>query len=839
MLRYHSSHSKSQACDSKLVNVRLTCDVQSAAVCLANVDSSISQSLGKLAVGGASTTQYSLVNPTEAIQHVSISHTGGEAVCVEPSAAILPPHGALPLDLIVTPQREGREHVTLLAQVLDEEGDPTASCKLLEASYQGVRPKLCVTDLASNQLSSSELWERLSIAQLNASLNTLPNQLPTQMRFDLQIGTQPCLAEDSVVVLQFTNQADCPCNWHVALPNDLHWTPETWAQIQEPSPEEATQQFVLDKALFKVSPKAGTIAAHGTMQLKLQYSHQVVDDHEVPLLLHMERCQADLVLMLQGTTIPGGNGMLTLPTNPHVFEPVCLGQLTTPVQHLTLRNPSDVSVPFRLDLTEVELLRARNHQFPLMECGMPEGVVPPQGSVLVPWKLQPLQAMTYQVTVELSAADQPPQAIKLLVEGIDPRLVPEAPTATASASIAEDDDDLYTTHKLSTAPPSIPQAVLPKAFGRLSCSRWVVGEVPLFSLSRSVVFVSNTHAEDVMRFDWQFGDHATVLHAEPTSGLVSPGEVVACKLTFTANTGAKIYQIDVHCECSNYSAQQRTQTQQVESVTKQQELSQQFTYTDKLRLGKGRAGGLRKPRKGEVVASESMTALDGTINTSQFPQKVLDAGTAPSLSRTLSKSMAERPNSGGPKLQPVVGPKSVAVSDMDLRTAKYQALPPIELCPDQDLPVIEASEPSHSLYLTVSAHVRLSVDLDMEALHSSYVDRSMFKPDLTRRHTMAARDDHEYSAMATLLSGLLREVLSDPSFIHGIAQLDEEPVPVYGALVKGLQEETITPQMEALNTARDVPAALHTTEGILDETLSNLLLELLEDGALDASMGCA
>ena len=133
----------------------------------------------------------------------------------------------------------------------------------------------------------------------------------------------------------------------------------------------------------------------------------------------------------------------------------------------------------------------------------------------------------------------------------------------------------------------------------------------------------------------------------------------------------------------------------------------------------------------------------------------------------------------------------------------------------------------------MSVHVRLSVDLDMDALRSSYVDRSMFKPDLARRQTMTARDDHEYSAMATLLSGLLREVLSDPSFVHGIAQLDEEPIPVYSALVKGLQAETLTPQMEALVTARDVPAALHTTEGILDETLSNLLLELLEDGALD------
>jgi hypothetical protein len=136
------------------------------------------------------------------------------------------------------------------------------------------------------------------------------------------------------------------------------------------------------------------------------------------------------------------------------------------------------------------------------------------------------------------------------------------------------------------------------------------------------------------------------------------------------------------------------------------------------------------------------------------------------------------------------------------------------------------------LFLTVSAHVRLSADMSMKALQSSYVDRSMFKPDLARRQTMTTHDDHEYSAMTTLLSGLLREVLSDPSFAHGIAQLDEEPVPVYAALVKGLENDTESPQMEALITARDVPAALHTTEGVLDETLSNLLLELLEDGVL-------
>ena len=626
MLRYRPAHDDMFA-DDKLTNVQLLCNVQAAAIALAHVDASLPQSLGKLAVGGAWTTYYTLVNPTEATQHATLSHTGGEAVRFEPSAVVLGPRGTLRLALTVLPQREGREHVSLFAQVVDAEGDLTASCKLLEATYQGIRPKLCVSDIASSQLSSSELWERLAVAQLNAALNTLPNQLPTQTCFDISLGTQPCLASDSVVVLEFTNQADCDCNWHVALPNDLRWTPEAWAQLQEPSPQEATEQFVLDKALFKVTPKAGTIAAHGTVQLELRYSHQVVDTHHVPLLLHTDRCQTDLVLMLQGTTIPGGNGVLDLPFDQHVFEPVLLGQLTPPVQHLILRNPSDVDVPFALELAEVELLRARNHNFAIMECGLPVGVVPAQGSVLVPWQLQPLQAHTYRVTVQLTVAGQAPHAIELVLEGVDPRHATNEIAATSSVdSLAEDDDDLYTDHVLYVDPPLIPKAALPQAIGRLSCSRWVVGDVPLFSLSRTVVFVTNTHSEDTMRFDWRFGEHDIVLHSEPASGLVQPGQSVACKLTFTANTGAKIYQLDLRCECSNHSALERAETQFAATTTKRHELAQQFTYTDKLRLGKGRAGGLRAPKKGEVVAAESLMAMTGTLGTSKFPHKVLETG---------------------------------------------------------------------------------------------------------------------------------------------------------------------------------------------------------------------
>jgi hypothetical protein len=140
------------------------------------------------------------------------------------------------------------------------------------------------------------------------------------------------------------------------------------------------------------------------------------------------------------------------------------------------------------------------------------------------------------------------------------------------------------------------------------------------------VFVSNTHAKDTMRFDWLFGKHATVLHAEPASGLVHPGQSVACKLTLTANTGAKIYLLDVQCECSNHSAMQRAEAEFAATTTKQHELAQQFTYTDKLRLGKGRAGGLRAPKRGEIIGEESLAAMSGTLSTSKFPHKVLEAG---------------------------------------------------------------------------------------------------------------------------------------------------------------------------------------------------------------------
>ena len=133
---------------------------------------------------------------------------------------------------------------------------------------------------------------------------------------------------------------------------------------------------------------------------------------------------------------------------------------------------------------------------------------------------------------------------------------------------------------------------------------------------------------------------------------------------------------DVRCLVRDYEGEQEFERRLQENEHRMREADNLFTYTDEYRIGKGRAGAVRAPRGKRVVVAASD---DGSappiarVDAGAFAHKVLDPGVAPTLSTTLSKSLRDnRPPSGSTRLQPVVGARTVVVSDTDLRASKYQ-----------------------------------------------------------------------------------------------------------------------------------------------------------------------
>jgi hypothetical protein len=119
-----------------------------------------------------------------------------------------------------------------------------------------------------------------------------------------------------------------------------------------------------------------------------------------------------------------------------------------------------------------------------------------------------------------------------------------------------------------------------------------------------------------------------------------------------------------------------------------------------------------------------------------------------------------------------------------------------------------------------------SADLEPARLAKSYIACDMYQPAASL--SQAWENEHEFRTVSTVLGGLLREVLSEADLLNSIASMQDEPIPTYRSLRAGLFASAEEPSTIAHETSRSAPASLHTAEGILDQTLSNLLLELLE-----------
>lgn len=216
--------------------------------------------------------------------------------------------------------------------------------------------------------------------------------------------------------------------------------------------------------------------------------------------------------------------------------------------------------------------------------------------------------------------------------------------------------------------------------------------------------------------------------------------------------------------------------------------AQCFTETDEGRTGRGRAGGYSETSTGPGVRMARGSMVPATA----FSSKVLETGFQPALTSSVSEALRDdRPPSAGTRLQPVTGPRKVAVHDTDLRTNRYQALPPIRLQQSRAQSKLKRP-PAFPLYLGVTA-TTLTLEryreLHPDQASSAFVDGSMAAaaesytptPDADAREPWS-RDNGEAEAVIGILSELLQDVVADESFIQAAAKSDGCPRPFFRQL---------------------------------------------------------
>jgi hypothetical protein len=480
------------------------------------------------------------------------------------------------------------------------------------------------------------------------------------------------------------------------------------------------------------------------------------------------------------------------------LQPVAVGLPLPSVQHCVLRNDGDYTLAFHLDRQKLDILKEKNHGFAVRSCDVTGGVIPAGGTYMLPINFWPIEAKEVAGEIDIEVNNGEPVALTIAGVGVDPRDHSGSGVDGATTAYADGRNRVPETQHVAVLGQ---QAVLSHErlyFGDVamfSVSRRVVFVRNTAADGHAVSFEFDTHAfsnvvdvspatgylaageSKAVRVTFQaFGASPGVynfdLHCRITDEQVAANHNQAVAAADQAREEAQSHFTFTDAGRTGRGragGHRRVGTEQgVRSVHGAevdlgafpgQALKTGFqpAYSANLSLALAPPA----PEPGAVHATVSTvkaqtlrrTALESTGQmTGPFVQTQTLSGdmhvfeerfaadgssAAASAIDATTKVGQERPSSAT-RLQRLTGKKTTLVSDTDLRTTKYQALPPIRLQLQPDARAAAASPPPLApptvLFVGVTAHVHHVAHLPAD--DGGAVGRSLWRVGRGGRHPL-------------------------------------------------------------------------------------------------------
>lgn len=174
------------------------------------------------------------------------------------------------------------------------------------------------------------------------------------------------------------------------------------------------------------------------------------------------------------------------PSSKFEMEPVDIGLTEYPIQVYELFNGGDIGAEVEIDYSLIDELNADNYARPILKC-LTDSVIriPPGSCFETKWKFSPIEAKTYEVDILFKVNKVNFTAVTFKCIGYDKRKMNNAIMDNRIKEIPE--KQLFT---------------LPNQLALLSMDRIVLGDIPLFTRERKIIFVKNNSSEHKISFTW-------------------------------------------------------------------------------------------------------------------------------------------------------------------------------------------------------------------------------------------------------------------------------------------------------------------------------------------------
>ncbi|NXP52066.1 CFA65 protein, partial [Heliornis fulica] len=421
----------------------------------------------------------------------------------------------------------------------------------------GIYPTFCIADACSagsaNGISRLHLWRLFSLDTLNEYLERDPDpseltyRVPTRhstslippvytpLLLDFNFGAAPIGSEPTLVMLLLANKGVVPVEWAFLFPSDQKIDMEHWAEDAELSPRELHQMRVQDNHLFSVSPKSGKLLPGQEEPVQLSHRHDFIGTDHLPVLLKVSYGHK-ILLNFSGVTVGQHQRYIHFPSTKHLFTPVAIGTSHPPMQIYELYNGGSVPVMFEVQLDNIMRIQQENFQHLVFVCLTPRGEILPGMTGHIEWIFSPLEARIYLVEVPIHILGGESALITFQGEGYNPNTVGE--TVTSSEVLS------------SSVFAGSTKLTVPGQAAALSHHRICFGNIPDGTKASRLVFLNSISESKAVVFTWQMStfEDKGVLEIVPKSGVVQPGESIACFITLRSPGSPSIYSIDLVCE---------------------------------------------------------------------------------------------------------------------------------------------------------------------------------------------------------------------------------------------------------------------------------------------------
>ncbi|KAL4217273.1 hypothetical protein ACF0H5_023724 [Mactra antiquata] len=475
---------------------------------------------------------------------------------------VIPARSRQVISAMVKPTRRVTYQFAISYQLItpedvNTEPEPQHLCHVLTT---GVFPTMSVTDArcygSAVGISKKQLWALFSLDSLNVCLDNDPSArellysvqtrhshqrrppVYTRAIMDFNFSAAPLGSEPCVVNLMFENTGTVATEWSFLFPSDLHMELEYWAETGEFDEDELHEMKVMDNNLFTIEPKKGYIQPGECGTVTFQYKHTMAGTDRLPVLLKLARGR-EILLNFIGVTVDSDRRYIHFPSSKHMFTPVPVGEKISPKQVYELYNGGAVPVQYQFDLTPLELIKNENFDQPIFECLNPVGEIPPGRTLNIEWRFSPIEAKTYMVDVPIHVHNGDTAIVTFTGVGYDKRIMGDTMPMT-------DQQDL-------TGVPGVQSVPVPGQLAFLSQERISFGNLPLFCRGRRMVFISNKSKNRPVTFEWHVTcpTDSQYLSIAPVKGYLNPGESKMCRVIFIACGQPSFYDLDLVCEVTD------------------------------------------------------------------------------------------------------------------------------------------------------------------------------------------------------------------------------------------------------------------------------------------------